>query len=533
MNIITDEWMPIVRHSGAPATIAPAEIASRDDPPVRLAFARPDWNLGGLELLIGLMYLAAPPKGEDDWHERAGTHEPDALSGRLRPFVPWFDLDAPDGPRFLQDLDSFEAGLLPCERLFIDAPGEKTIKDNGDLLFKRTPGLVFSRASAAIALYTFQQHAPSGGAGNRTSMRGGGPMVTLVEPRPGATLMEIVWANVPDGKPLDPSDEAAVASALPWTAPTRTSGSVGSGVQPPEDRGVGPSPQVYFGMPRRIRCEFGDERTACDLTGVVDERPVVGFRQVKHGPNYGQWTHPNTPYYRVKAGSESLPVHPKPGRFGYRQYRGIVVRDTESGLRTRAACVETYERERDDGNQPARLIVGGWAMDNMKALDFLLATEPAPLSRLSEEAQSRVVRAIEAAEIVGGNLAVALKNALGIEPKAADAVSSTRRRFYEITDVPFGALLRALTGDAADDTATDDWRRALGRAALGLFDGATTALVPTVAPERAREILDARRLILSAVGGYSKSGRNLFQLLDLSPPEKSGKVGKGKETDDA
>lgn len=531
MNIITDEWMPVTLRSGRGVSISPAAIVCRDDPPVRLAFARADWNLAGLELLIGLTYIAAPPHDEDDWQKRAGKHDPETVAEQMQSLARWFDLDGSDGPLFMQDLDPIEGNLLPCERLFIDTPGEKTVKDNGDLLVKRTPGLVLSRASSAIALYTFQQFAPSGGAGNRTSLRGGGPMVTLVEPHAGASLMEIVWANVPNGQPLDANDSDAVAAALPWTAPTRTSGSPNSKVHEPE--GDGPCAQVFFGMPRRIRLEFGDARSVCDLTGADEKRPVVGYHQVKHGTDYGQWVHPNTPYYRVKEAAEQLPVHPKSGRFGYRQYRGIVVRDVESNLRARAACINTYEAERDDGIEPARLIVGGWAMDNMKALDFVLSSEPAPLSQLSDAGARRVVRAIEAAEIVGGNLAVALKKALGIDPKSTDLVSSTRRAFYEKTDADFRRMLHSLMNNDGDEMATDIWRKALGHVALTLFDGATTELVPFVAPERARGILDARRLILMAVGGYSKSGKKLFELLDLAPPEKLGKRSISKENNGA
>jgi len=542
MNLIEDEWIPVVLHSGIAVTIAPASIARTDDPPMRLSFARPDWNLAGLELLIGLLYLSAPPEDEDDWHERAGEHDPATLAERLAPLTHWFSLDAGEGPRFLQDLEPLGSSLLPCDRLLVDAPGEKAVKDNTDVLVKRSSGLMLSRATAAIALYTLQQFAPAGGAGNRTSMRGGGPMVTLVEPTPRggpmvtlmgptprASLMEIVWANVPAGRPLDTSDAKAVAAALPWTAPTITSGVAGATVHDETVDG-GPCAQVYFGMPRRIRLEFGDEVTPCSLTGFSDERPVVGFRQQKHGVDYGQWTHPNTPYYRIKEGSEALPVHPKPGRFGFRQYRGVVLRDSRSNLRTRAACVDTYEAERQDEREPARLIVGGWAMDNMKALDFVLTTEPAPLSRLSEVAERRVVRAIEGAEIVAGILSIALKNALEVEEKATGAVSMARRRFYELSDGAFHRLMHALTSDPEDASATEEWRKRLLSTALHLFDEATSELVALVTPERARTILDGRRLILSTGNGYSKSGKSLFDRLDLDPPETKSRKSKAKET---
>jgi len=74
-----------------------------------------------------------------------------------------------------------------------------------------------------MALFTFQAHSRSRGAGNRTSMRGGGPMVTLVDP--GGGLWPLVWGNVPEGRPGALRD-------LPWMRPTRTS-EKGEQVLPP------------------------------------------------------------------------------------------------------------------------------------------------------------------------------------------------------------------------------------------------------------------------------------------------------------
>ena len=91
-----------------------------------------------------------------------------------------FDLDGP-GPRFLQDLDPLEgADDKEIAALLIDAPGAQTLRNNADLFVKRGGAPVLSRATAAMALCTLNAYAPSGGAGHRTSLRGGGPMTTLV-----------------------------------------------------------------------------------------------------------------------------------------------------------------------------------------------------------------------------------------------------------------------------------------------------------------------------------------------------------------
>ena len=103
------------------------------------------------------------------------------LDAAFAPFAHAFALDG-DGPRFLQDLEDLVADAEPIERLLIEAPGECTNSENTDLMVHRGRVISLGRATAAIALYTFQSWAPAGGAGNRTGLRGGGPLITMVMP---------------------------------------------------------------------------------------------------------------------------------------------------------------------------------------------------------------------------------------------------------------------------------------------------------------------------------------------------------------
>ena len=81
----------------------------------------------------------------------------------------------------------------PIAALLIEQPGDKTLKDNTDLFIHRGQMQSLCPACAAAALYTLQAFAPSGGKGHRTSMRGGGPLSTLLK---GRNLWESVWLNV-------------------------------------------------------------------------------------------------------------------------------------------------------------------------------------------------------------------------------------------------------------------------------------------------------------------------------------------------
>ena len=235
LNLITDPWIPVRTKSGERRVIAPWQMADTDI--ARSDWPRADLDLGCYELLIGLVYLADPPEDSEDWEDRRAP-DPDRLRSRLAPLASAFELLG-DGPRFMQEAGS-RARRSPLDLLFIDSAACSTAKNNADLMVRRDRYGQADTALVAMALHTFQQHAPSGGAGNRTSMRGGGPMVTLVDP--GRGLWDMIWANVPDGAPQG-------TDALPWMRPTRVSKTKGSETYPVD----GNLAEAFFGMPRRLR----------------------------------------------------------------------------------------------------------------------------------------------------------------------------------------------------------------------------------------------------------------------------------------
>jgi len=368
-----------------------------------------------------------------------------------------------------------------------------------------------------MMLYTFQSFAPAGGRGNRTSMCGGGPLYTFVEPSISPTLWELVWANVPYGRPLQ--DEADVHAALPWTRGTRTSE---DGVETPEPELGNDSFRhwgVWWGMPRRIRLSFSEAGGRCDLIGDDDERTVEGMVQRPYGINYGLWQHPASPYYRQKEGGLLLPVHPKPGRFGYRHYRGIVLQEPDSDLRRRAATVRTFvDDERGDDRGLVRLIVGGWAMDNMKPLDFVLSRVPVPVSALGERHGDTAARAVAAADAVGRELTGAMKDVFGVDEKGTGPVTAAREAFFDATEEDFHQFLQSLSADTERENVARAWLAAMRRVSLERFDADVRPLIPSLAPEKVESVLKARRRLSSATSGHSKRGKEVFERLGLRPP---------------
>ena len=489
LNLIRDPWIPVATAAG-PRTIRPDQFAEPDV--LFPAWPRADMNIACIELLIGLVALADPPESREDWRARR-TPDAERLRARLASLAPAFELDG-TGPRFLQDREALPGEPAPPDMLFIDSAGENAAKKNADLMVWRDRYPALDPALAAMALYTLQAHAPLGGAGNRTSMRGGGPLVTLVEPFAGCTLWDLVWANVPLGGPQG-------VEALPWMWPTRVS-SKGQQVHETPETAI----EAFFGMPRRLRLVFEDGR----VTGVI-QRPW--------GTNYGLWRHPLTPYYRMKPGEPPLPVHPRAGLFGYRNWLGVLAQAEKDDLRKRAAALDEYEaRVRGADQLAARVIVAGWAMDNMKPLDFTLSVQP--FVALSTDAALMLAGLVEAAE----QAALALRTAL--EPLLAGGAGreAEREAFYETTQSAFRARYDELAAGAASADVAAGWLKELRAQARAQFDALALPGLDQQEVDVIERIVTARRLLLAAFAGHGKYGEAMFGKLMLEKPAKKRKA---------
>lgn len=484
LNLITDPWVPVLRRDGGRAVIAPWQMA--DDGLTFPDWPRPDLNIACLELLIGLVFIADPPRDPEDWRARQRP-DPDRLRAALAPFAPVFDLMG-DGPRFMQDREAFEAGVRDPnapDMLFIDSAGGQTVRNNADLLVRRGRYPALPPALAAMALFTLQSQAPAGGAGNRTSMRGGGPMNSLVDP--GGGLWSLIWANVPDGTPASPQD-------LPWTRAVRSS-EKGQQVFPDRaHRG-----EAFFGMPRRLRL-------------VAEGDAITGVVQRPYGANYAGWVHPLTPHYRVKAGAELLPRHPRAGAFGYRHWLGVVANKVSAeGLAERAAVVTGWGMR---SRNQADLIVAGWSMDKMKPRDFVFSR--APLLDLPDDQADRLEGMINAAEA----LAQALRGALVPVLAKGEGQEAARETFFLRTQPRLESWLSAL----ADPATPAGWLADLRAAALDIFDAqALPGLAERDTRDQAR-IVAARQHLTAAFAGRGTLGQGAYRALGLPVPEKKGKA---------
>jgi CRISPR system Cascade subunit CasA len=104
---------------------------------------------------------------------------------------------------------------------------------------------------AALALFSLQLNAPSGGKGYRTGLRGGGPLTTLIELQEyeGERLTPLwrkLWLNaLPQDAADMPLPAAYDESVFPWLAPTRTSEQASAITTPEQVDKL----QAYWGMP--------------------------------------------------------------------------------------------------------------------------------------------------------------------------------------------------------------------------------------------------------------------------------------------
>lgn len=550
-NLLSLRWLPVRRHDGTRETIAPAEITDCVDtnPVVALDWPRADFRLAGLEFLIGLIATACPPRDGHAWLKY--WRDPptlDALDAAFAPIRRAFELDGP-GPRFMQDLEDLPGEPDTPETLLIEAPGEAALRKNTTLLVKRGRVAVLSRAAAAIALYTLQTYAPAGGRGNLTSLRGGGPLTTLIVPGSNRAdgvlpLWHLVWANVPRSAPPQSDDLPRV---FPWLAPTRTADN-GRKTTPADGHPL----QAFWGMPRRIRLDFAAaaESTRCDLTGETDSIVVVGWRQRPNGVRYEAWTHPLSPYYADRKSGGRLPQHPQPGGIGYRHWVGLLF-TLPHGTTYPADAVSTWLSERlRDAAQGAeqvelqsRILAGGYDMDNMKARAFVESEMPVIVARDPNAQAAEVCFAfalVTAADEAARALRSALRTALFDRETAFDAtpLSAVIESFWSRTYDAFFALIReakeTLDGDPEADLAPLRlrWRDALRRTALDLFDTAAP-LDPMAVSFDPRRIVEARRHLTGAFAGYGASGTAIFNALGLPPPEgrtKGKKAARSKET---
>jgi len=481
MNLILDPWVPIRDNVGTVRDISPLELASTEPVALDLAALRPDFNGALAQFLIGLLQLVASDQG-DDWKAVMNGAQPLPVD-ELRKWAQHFEFDTGDW-RVMQDTQLTDNdGGNDIDTLFLESPGANAVRNNSDLFVKRRDPSALSLAIAAQTLIALQMNAPAGGQGNRTSLRGGGPVSYLWWPsqRDGLAvpLWQKVWANV---QALDGGCRRGCV--LPWTAPCLTSEgskdviaqlSVRFGALSNKENAA----LCFFATPRRIRLAFNDG-TNCSISG-THGRGATSYVAKNFGANYlsHQFQHPLSSYYELK--DQWLPTHLSDAGFSYVDW----VHAQRSGEALRAPSVlEGIHRRRVErwlgSKSDAPIWAFGYKMDNMKCEGWHEARFPVLVGLTPDAANTLFEQAnllIAASNACISALRRALRKAWSDEGKKGDTSVGERRLLSETEAYFYQSLGRIAEKPAAttDDAAAReqvklDWQKRLSSAARKVYE---------------------------------------------------------------
>ncbi len=486
-NLIDEQWIPVILRDGTTTKIAPWEVTDQfaENPVVSLDAPRPDFNGALIQFLIGLVQTAAAPQNGTEWRKRL-TDPPtsDELKEKFALVRHVFELGG-DGPRFMQDFEDISADYGDIDGLLIETPGQNALVNNTDHFIKRNTVAGMCPICCATALFAFQTNAPAGGPGYMTSLRGGGPLTTLVAgDNHHNTLWQLIYLNVLErGKFTNicgNSDLNEARNTFPWLGETkkgkRRKGEVFYG----EDTG----PQdahpatMFWAMPRRIRLNLADVSSGyCGVCGNSSESIIRWYKEIPGGASYNGWFHPLSPHYEqtTKGQTSILPVHAQPSGMTYRHWLGFVIQDGNDKKMPARIVHEFYDRWKSEWQ--FRLWAFGYDMDNMKARCWYESTMPllSVGNSIRAEYEEQVGGMVRAAAEIASNTRSAVKEAWF--KRSGDARGDTSfvdNSFWQQTEADFYAALNNLK-DALEighdaSTGNQQWLTALCSQSLKIFD---------------------------------------------------------------
>ena len=183
MNLINDDWLPVIRASGKKDKIAPWQIVEMDDPVIELNAPRPDFQGALYQFLIGLLQTCFAPTDHEEWLEYwEASPDCKTLRERFKSVSDAFNIDSITGPNFMQDYEDFEGDALPIEDLVGGAISDNTRDKNQDLFTKRNYIRQLTPYWATVALFNMQITGVLAWGKHRIGLRGNGPLTSLVMP---------------------------------------------------------------------------------------------------------------------------------------------------------------------------------------------------------------------------------------------------------------------------------------------------------------------------------------------------------------
>ena len=484
MNLLEDEWLTAMRRNGETEKLQGLwQIVNgidSDNPIVDIVAPRADFKGALYQFFIGLLQTTFAPKNTRQWRKQwQNPPDEETLKEAFLSVKQAFAIDTQE-PAFMQDYELLaDKSPIGIASLLIDTSG------GGTFFIKEGTTESVSPYWAMMALFTLQINAPAGGVGHRTSMRGGGPLTTLVLPNEteqAASLWHKLWLNVlteQEVESLNPDFSLQEPHhTFPWLAKTRTSESGNKNFETYPEHGH--SYQMYWGMPRRIRLDFETTKAGyCDISHEYSERLVSRYKTRNYGVNYtSAWLHPLTPYVKEPK-KEPYSVKAQPGGFCYRHWLGLIL-DDEKNHKQAAKVVRVYLDSRQqliDEDYHPRLWLFGYDMDNMKARCWYETVMPIfPVSPGQRTAlQANIGKMIDAATEAAFDVRSTLKQAWFSRPKEVKGdVSFIDSQFWQSTETDFYRLLEQFAKHSGNDDQSKklfaEWHKILRDQALSIFD---------------------------------------------------------------
>ncbi len=518
MNLVRDVWVPIVRKDGVEEKIAIHQLLKeyKTNPVMEVLMPRPDFKSAFYQLLIGIVQVAFLPECEEDWIDRfEDSFSFSEFSEKVLEYEDCFAIDS-KGCAFMQDFEQLEGEEKAVSTLLIEAPGENTIKNNKAHFIKSELVNQMDGYWAALALYTLQTFAPSGGSGHRVGLRGGGPLTTIIVPKKEATLWEKIWINVLSEEKIssiqgDISKDKK-SDIFPWMKETKISNKKGKEILSLE---VHPF-YHFFGMPRRIRLNFLNEEGFCDISGVKSNKIVKSYIAKNLGNNYdGVWSHPLNAYRYDPKNPKEIPssIKAQPGGIGYRHWLGLAVKSPNVlPAITVQTFYESYLRRDIAGKYGFRLWVAGFDMDNMKARCWYESAMPFyPLEPneilIVQDFVSKIIS--ETVEIVRC-LKSSIKSAWTNRPKDVRGdLNFIGYSFWEVTEYEFYDLLSKLMSRLEDVEGRNEllelWCKFVKSKVENIFD--EIVLAQKIEGLNMKRIMKARKAFGKGVGKFFNNMR--------------------------
>lgn len=426
-NLVDEKWIPVKRRDGTEIRIAPWQITDGfvENPIVSLNAPRPDFNGALIQFLIGLVQTTFAPAHKIEWKQKLETPpSPDQLRTAFMTVHRAFELGG-DGPRFMQDFNDFDQESKPIDWLLIGAATENTLKENRDHFIKRDAVTAMCPSCCATALFTMQTNAPMGGPGFRTSLRGGGPLTTLIiGDNNRNTLWQTIWLNVLESNKflaMCNSAKRLENNMFPWLSSTAPSAT---------EQDIHPA-QYFWAMPRRIRLNLNEHSSgSCGVCSCNSDQLILNYKEVNKGTEYqSPMKHPLSPYN----GETQKAVLTRSGCLTYRHWLGFIVNDADNS-REPARIIHEFISHRQQSNRQFRYWAFGYDTKNMKARCWYDAKMPLITvgNELIAKYEDTIASIIKASILICGNVKIAIKRVLHGIPEYDPISKQTKWKYKDI-----------------------------------------------------------------------------------------------------